>query len=87
MNIMKNLIASMSVGALLCGCMTLSGTYQLSLQDATGKPLPQNISMTAQGSGIYSARNAMCSVHPDATVIIRDVQSGEELKSESPYKC
>lgn len=84
---MKNLIASMSVGALLCGCMTLSGTYQLSLQDAKGQPLSQNINMTAQGSGIYTVRNAMCSAHPGATVIIRDLKSGEELKSESPYKC
>jgi uncharacterized lipoprotein YajG len=84
---MKSLTALLITSALLTGCMTLSGTYQLSLQDADGQPLPQNINMTAQGSGIYSARNAMCSVHPHATVIIRDLESGEELKSESPYKC
>lgn len=84
---MKTLIALLGAVALLGGCMTLSGTYQLSLQDADGQPLPQNIKMTAQGSGIYSARNAMCSIHPHATVIIRDLESGEELKSESPYKC
>jgi len=84
---MKHLIALLGAVALLTGCMTLSGTYQLSLQDAKGQPLSQNINMTAQGSGIYSARNAMCSAHPGATVIIRDLKSGEELKSESPYKC
>lgn len=84
---MKHLIALLGAVALLTGCMTLSGTYQLSLQDAKGQPLSQNINITAQGSGIYTVRNAMCSAHPGATVIIRDLKSGEELKSESPYKC
>lgn len=84
---MKSLTAVLTTSVLLTGCMTLSGTYQLSLQDAKGQPLPQNINMTAQGGGIYTVRNAMCSAHPGATVIIRDLKSGEELKSESPYKC
>lgn len=84
---MKHLIALLGAVALLTGCMTLSGTYQLSLQDGKGQPLSQNINITAQGSGIYTVRNAMCSAHPGATVIIRDLKSGEELKSESPYKC
>ncbi|UQY34145.1 hypothetical protein K8U54_20925 [Pseudomonas fulva] len=84
---MKHLIALLGAVTLLTGCMTLSGTYQLSLQDAKGQPLSQNINITAQGSGIYTVRNAMCSAHPGATVIIRDLKSGEELKSESPYKC
>lgn len=84
---MKNLIALLSASALLGGCMTLSGTYQLSLQDANGQPLAQNLSMVTEGSGIYTARNALCSAYPDATVIIRDAKNGEELKSESPYKC
>ncbi|MCW2293409.1 hypothetical protein M2262_003459 [Pseudomonas sp. BIGb0408] len=73
--------------ALLSGCMTLSGVYELSLQDKDGKPLRQNMTMVAEGSGIYTMRNAMCSAHPGATVIIKDVESGAELKSESPYRC
>ncbi|YCH20285.1 hypothetical protein M1D96_14235 [Pseudomonas sp. D1-3] len=84
---MKHLIALLGAVALLGGCMTLSGTYQLSLQDADGQPLARNMTMVAEGSGIYTVRNAMCSAHPGATVIIRDLKSGEELKSESPYKC
>nr|WP_218878571.1 hypothetical protein [Pseudomonas flavescens] len=67
--------------------MTLSGVYELSLQDKDGKPLRQNMTMVAEGSGIYTMRNAMCSAHPGATVIIKDVESGAELKSESPYRC
>jgi len=84
---MRHLIVLLCTSALLTGCMTLSGTYQLSLQDAKGQPLAQNMTMVAEGSGIYTVRNAMCSAHPDATVIIRDLNSGEELKSESPHKC
>jgi hypothetical protein len=32
-------------------------------------------------------RNALCLNHPGATVVIRDAKTGEELKSESPYRC
>ncbi|TBV07022.1 hypothetical protein [Phytopseudomonas dryadis] len=71
----------------LAGCMTLSGTYALSLHSADGKPLTQNMRMVAQGSGIYGMRNAMCAAHPSAVVTITDLESGEELKSESPYQC
>jgi hypothetical protein len=84
---MKNLLVLLSAGALLGGCMTLSGTYQLSLQDANGQPMAKNMTMVAEGGGIYTMRNAMCATYPNATVIIRDLKSGEELKSESPYKC
>lgn len=72
---------------LLSGCMTLSGVYELSLQGADGQPLAKNMTMVAEGSGIYTMRNAMCSAHPGATVIIKDAESGAELKSESPYRC
>lgn len=84
---MKNFAALLIASTLLAGCMTLSGTYQLSLQGADGQPLAKNMTMVAEGSGIYTIRNAMCSAYPGATVIIKDVESGAELKSESPYRC
>lgn len=71
----------------LAGCVTFSGNYVISAADADGRPLASNIRMTAEGSGIYSARNAICAANPGATVRIHDVQTGKELQSESPYKC
>jgi hypothetical protein len=41
----------------------------------------------AQGSGIYTARNAFCEAFPGATVKIIDTSTGEEYKEESPYQC
>lgn len=71
----------------LSGCVTLSGTYVVSATDAEGRDLSSNLRMTADGSGIYTARNAICSAHPGAVVHIRNLQTGEELRSESPHTC
>jgi hypothetical protein len=71
----------------LSGCVTLSGTYAISASDAEGREVSPNVHMTAEGSGIYSARNAICATNPGAIVRIRDVQTGNELQSESPYRC
>ncbi|TAM08926.1 MAG: hypothetical protein EPN56_07695 [Rhodanobacter sp.] len=73
-----------SMAALLSGCVTLSGNYKVSLQDGANGG---NTVILTQGSGIYTARNALCSTHPGATVVIRDATSGVELKGESPYHC
>lgn len=73
-----------SVAALLSGCVTLSGTYKVSLQSGANSG---NTEILTQGRGIYTARNALCSIHPGATVVIRDAASGEEVKGESPYRC
>lgn len=73
-----------SMAVLLSGCVTLSGNYKVSLQDGTDG---RKTEILTQGSGIYTARNALCSTHPGATVIIRDTTSGQELKGESPYHC
>jgi len=71
----------------LSGCVTLSGTYVVSATDAEGRDLSSNLRMTADGSRIYTARNALCAAYPGAVVHIKDLQTGEELRSESPYTC
>jgi len=71
----------------LSGCLTLSGVYTVIAVDDNGKNLMPNVDMIAEGSGIYTIRNAFCSQFPGATIKITDRQTGAELTSESPYKC
>lgn len=59
---------------LATGCMTLSGNYKVSAIDANGVELVKGI--FAQGGTIYIARNAICSLHKNATVIITDLRTG-----------
>ena len=69
----------------LSGCVTMSGTYKVNGIRSDGTTVrPQ---FTAEGRHIYTARNAICAAYPDATVTIVDISTGEELTSESPYKC
>ncbi|HGN3264610.1 hypothetical protein [Pseudomonas aeruginosa] len=70
---------------LASGCVTVNGNYRVSAIDANGAELVKGIS--AQGRAIYSVRNAICSQHSNATVIITDMQTGKALSGESPYKC
>lgn len=84
---MKTLSAALPA-LLLSACVTLSGNYEIKAFDANGKPALTQIRSVAQGSGIYTARNAMCRVlGKDATIRIYDTDSGQELSSESPYRC
>ena len=72
-----------------CATATDTNTYTVVARDsAAGKDIP-GPSYTALGGGraIYTIRNALCSAHPGAVVIITNQKTGEELKSESPYKC
>ncbi|QHD07584.1 hypothetical protein [Pseudomonas sp. R76] len=69
----------------LGGCLTMSGNYKVTAVDANGTPA--KMVFTTQGHGIYSVRNAFCMNNPKGTVTIRDLDTGEELKSESPYHC
>lgn len=71
----------------LSSCMTLSGNYELKVHDAQGNALMKNMRLMAQGSGIYSARIAICRSYPGAIVTIINTDTGEELHSESPYTC
>ncbi len=72
---------------LLVGCITMSGTYTLSAYDTEGRLLNTNMGFTGIGSGIYTLRTVLCKDHPKSVIVIRDQQTGEELKSESPYQC
>ena len=72
---------------ILNACVTTKGTYAVSAVDEKGNNINSNISMVASGSGIYTIRNAICAKNPNATVIIKDINTGKELTSESPYKC
>lgn len=71
----------------LSGCVTLSGNYKVSLQSEPGEGSTGSPQIFAQGSGIYSAINALCINHPGAIVVVRNASTGQELKSESPHKC
>lgn len=70
----------------LGGCKTFGGHYEVDAVDANGQKLNKK-SFLAQGSGIYTVRNALCSSYPKATVIIRDIDADQELEGESPYHC
>ena len=70
---------------LLAGCLTMSGNYVVTAVDGQGSPL--NVVSHAQGSGIYSVRNAICAAQPKAVVTIRERESGKEVAGESPYRC
>lgn len=43
--------------------------------------------MYAQGSGIYTIRNAYYAIKSDAILRIINEDTGQELKSECPYCC
>ncbi len=78
-------LSLLALVGLAAGCVTMSGNYRVSAIDANGVELVKGI--FAQGRTIYSVRNAICSQHSKATVIITDMQTGQPLSSESPYKC
>ncbi|MFL1504227.1 hypothetical protein ACI77J_22160 [Pseudomonas sp. O64] len=69
----------------LGGCLTMSGRYKVTGVDANG--VPGRVVILTKGSGIYSARNSYCMANPKGTVTIRDMDTDEELTSESPYHC
>ncbi len=69
----------------LSACITTQGNYTVSAILPDGTMLPTNV--MAQGSGIYTARNALCQGYPDATVVIIDAETGQNYDAESPYQC
>jgi len=75
-----------TISLLLSACVT-TGSYMISAYDKNGMELNSNLAFTAEGSGIYSVRNAICISHPGAIVKITDIKTGKELEGESPYQC
>lgn len=72
---------------LLTACVTMSGTYSLNAIDSSGNPITSKLNLVAEGSGIYTARNALCANYPGAKIIIKDIKTGKELEGESGYQC
>lgn len=83
---MKSHLMSL-VTVLLTGCVTMSGTYDVTAHDVNGKNLNEKLILIAEGSAIYTTRNALCRNYPKAIIIIKDTKTHEELKGESPYQC
>ncbi|CAK7011838.1 hypothetical protein [Saezia sanguinis] len=83
----KSIFACLFLGAALAGCTTLSGEYIITAHDQNGNPVSSSISSRAQGKGIYTVRDAICSAYPNAIVVIKNAHTGEELEDESPYQC
>lgn len=76
-----------AVSALLSGCLTLSGNYEIKAYDREGEQLDPNMVWYAEGRGVYTVRNALCMAHPEATLITIDLETGDEHPSESPHRC
>lgn len=72
---------------LLNACVTMSGTYHVYAVDTSGQPINNKVQLIAEGSRIYSIRNALCANHPNAKIIIKDTKTGRELDGESGYQC
>lgn len=70
----------------LISCVTTQGVYSVDAYDADGNQL-NKVNLVAEGSSIYSTRNALCMSYPKSKVVIRDLKTGADLKSESPYQC
>jgi hypothetical protein len=61
--------------------------YAVEAYDANGERLSSNLRLLTPGDGIHAMRNTLCNTHPEATVVIRDVETNDELAGESPYQC
>ncbi|WP_066566053.1 hypothetical protein [Snodgrassella sp. CFCC 13594] len=79
---MKKTWALLFIG-LLNACVILNGNYEVKAYDEQGRLIKNNIRMMAQGSGIYTAKNSLCSFYPNATLKVINTDTGEEVKSEA----
>ena len=83
---MRNLVVLLAL-SILAGCVHVqvaSGAYELSAMDSKGKTLRTMTVTTDRGTVLYSARNALCSLFPQSTVVIK--HGGGKL-FEQPYRC
>lgn len=76
-------ISILALGFLsLTGCMTLSGNYEVQAFDDNGVRL-QGPRMISQGSGIYTAKNVLCKIHPNASLKVINTDQNIEVKNEA----
>ncbi|NHB56771.1 hypothetical protein G9F32_01785 [Acinetobacter sp. 194] len=68
----------------LTGCMTLSGNYEVQAFDENGTQL-QGPRMISQGSGIYTAKNVLCQIHPNASIKVINLDQNIEVKNEARH--
>ncbi len=80
---MKNLFFIFIV--FISACVSSTGKYTLTATRPDGTQVPTAV--MAQGSGLYTARDALCEANPGATVKIKDSETGEEFSQESPHQC
>lgn len=73
--------------SVVSGCVTMSGTYVITAHDAAGNALATNMHLVAEGTRIYTVRNALCATYPKSIVVITDTKTGAELSGESPFQC
>lgn len=72
---------------MLQGCMTLSGHYAIDIYNDSGELINKKMKLMTEGSGIYTVINGACRAYPKSVIVITDIKTNEELKSESPHKC
>lgn len=81
---MKNFLLVSALISSLSGCITLSGNYEIQAYDTNGTRL-QIPKVSAQGSGIYKIKNALCSIYPNAVIKVINLDNNTELKNELRY--
>lgn len=79
---MKKIFMMLAAISLLNGCVVMSGNYEVIAYDESGQVI-KGPRMMASGRGIYTAKIALCQVHPRASLKVMNTDTGEELKSES----
>jgi len=83
---MKKLILLFALGS-VAGCSTLNSSYHVTEVDSAGQKVDSGFDIIVRGDGVHKAKNFICALNPKATVRITDLETGKEIKSESPYKC
>jgi hypothetical protein len=88
MEMMMRAMMVVALCAVVSGCVTMSGSYRLTVADAQGSDATGGRTYLAGGgASLYSMRNGLCLANPGRTVRIVDADTGVELKRESPYRC
>lgn len=78
---------SLLVCGLLAGCQSASTEYTVSAHDSEGNRIVGSPMFYSKGYAIETERDRLCARYPEATIIIRHADTGEELHTQSPYPC